>query len=220
MSDPEPAPNNTKSLALMIAGIVITLALVIFWNIRTMQRQKNADIEQLPVIKQLDQPLKGFNHRGEQVSLLEDLRGKVWVMAYFYTECPSGCEGVMGRVKELQTEFADNADKLQFVAVSMNPDHDTPEIMSAWGKEGPRDMGDGNWWFVSGDEKEIRSYMSEHFRLHVNKLPDGHLDHEFKLVLVDQKGAIRYYYDVLGGDNYDAHSKKIRRDIRGLLGDG
>ena len=223
MSTNEQATGGGKSLALMIAGIVITLALVIFWNIRIMGRSQDDMLRQLPVIKQLNEPLEGINHRGEKVSFA-DLRGKVWVLAYFYTKCPSGCEGVMGRMKELQDEFAGQAENLHFVGLSMDPDNDTPEGMSAWGKDKDRGMGDGNWWFMTGDTKEIRNYMSKHFRLNVTTRTDpaeikalGELEHEFKFVLVDQNSAIRYYYDVLGGLTGDAHALKIRRDIKFLL---
>ena len=223
MSTNDQAPGNGKSLVLMIIGIVIALAVMIFWNVRQMKRGQETAGQQLPVIAQLDQPLEGINHRGEKVSFA-DLRGKVWVLAYFYTKCPAGCEGVMGRMKELQDEFASEADNLQFVGLSMDPANDSPEEMAEWGKDQDRGMGDGNWWFMTGDTKEIRNYMSKHFRMNVTQRTDpadisafGELEHEFKFVLVDQKGAIRYYYDVLGGPTGDSHAVKIREDIQYLL---
>ncbi|MDA7526385.1 SCO family protein [Verrucomicrobiales bacterium] len=223
MSTNEQTPRTGQSLVLVILSVVIVLALVIFWNVRQLRRGQQSAGQQLPVIAQLDIPLEGLNHRGEDVSFA-DLRGKVWVLAYFYTKCPSGCEGVMGRMKDLQTEFSHEADRLHFVGLSMDPNNDTPEQMATWGKDKDRGMGSGNWWFMTGDTGEVRNYMSKHLRMNVTTRTDpaeitayGELEHEFKLVLVDQEGAVRYYYDVLGGQTGDVHAAKIREDIQYLL---
>ena len=99
MSTNEQTPRTGQSLVLVILSVVIVLALVIFWNVRQLRRGQQSAGQQLPVIAQLDIPLEGLNHRGEDVSFA-DLRGKVWVLAYFPYVCRflgvrvHVCEGV------------------------------------------------------------------------------------------------------------------------------
>lgn len=225
-SEPEVLQRQRKSglrVTLIICGIVMALGLVVAWNYLNMLNQQAQNADYLPVIMRLDRPLEGTNQEGEAVSFAQ-LGGKVWVLAYVYTHCPAGCAGVMGVMKELQEEFRDESD-LHFVSVTMDPERDTPEWMKQWAEE--RDMGGDNWWFMTGDAKKIRTYMGRYFRLVVNQRTDpeeikfyGEWEHEFKLVLVDQSGAIRYYYDVLNATYGEDHRKKLSEDIKRLLAQG
>ena len=207
---------------LCVIGIVMALGLVVFWS-QLKIWQELVDEDRLPVIKQLDRSLEGVNQKGEPVSLAQ-LRGKVWVLGYIYTRCPAGCTGVMSVMKGLQEKFG-HRDNFHLVALSLEPEKDTPEWMDKWAQE--REMGGENWWFMTGDGKTIRDYMRRYFFLHATKREDpnkievyGEWEHEFKLVLVDQAGAIRYYYDVLNVSHGERHREKLNHDIDGLLKHG
>jgi protein SCO1/2 len=208
---------------LLLCGIIMALGLVVYWNYVQTVNAQAGDTNYLPVIMRLDRPLEGLNQKGEPVSF-DQLKGKVWVLAYVYTRCPAGCAGVMSIMKEVQEEFA-GRDDFHLVALTLDPDKDTSEWMDQWATE--RDMGGDDWWFMTGVGKNIRTYMGKYFRLVANKRTDpveittyGEWEHEFKLVLVDQTGAIRYYYDVLNATYGDDHRKKIVKDIQRLLDDG
>lgn len=228
MSDPEYSEDVKRqrerlTLTLMVCGIVIALGLVVAWNYMRLVNRQAQEAGYLPVIMRLDKPLEGMKQDGEPVSFA-DLRGKVWVLGYVYTRCPAGCSGVMGVMKELQEQFGEHPD-FHLVALTLDPEKDTAEWMAQWAEE--RDMGGDNWWFMTGDPKEIRSYMGKYFRMTVTqrKKPDeikiyGEWEHEFKLVLVDQSGAIRYYYDVLNATHGDAQREKMSRDVQRLLKEG
>ena len=214
---------NRMRLTLMICGIVMALGLVVAWSYLNLLNRQAQRSNYMPVIMRLDRPLEGLNQEGEPVSFAQ-LRGKVWVLGYVYTRCPAGCAGVMSVMKDLQEEFADEPD-FHLVSLTMDPEEDTPEWMKGWAAE--REMGGDNWWFMTGEAKNIRTYMGRYFRLVVNRRTDpeevkyyGKWDHEFKLVLVDQSGAIRYYYDVLNARIGERHLKKLRTDIRRFLKHG
>ncbi len=225
-SSPEPVVKHPKEglrLTLIICGIVMALGLVVAWNYVGMLQRQAQDADYMPVIMRLEKPLEGLNQKGEAVSF-DQLRGKVWVLAYVYTRCPAGCAGVMGVMKNLQDEFAGESD-FHLVSLTMDPEKDTPEWMAKWSEE--REMGGDNWWFMTGEAKDIRSYMGRYFRLVVERRTDpdeikfyGEWAHEFKLVLVDQSGAIRYYYDVLNATHGEDHRKKISKDIKRFLEQG
>ncbi len=208
---------------LAICGVVMALGLVVAWNYLNFLDRQAQDEDYMPVIMRLDNPLEGVNQHGEPVSFSQ-LRGKVWVLAYVYTRCPAGCSGIMSVMKDLQEAFGDHPD-FHLVALTMDPEKDTPEWMKNWAEE--REMGGDDWWFMTGEPKKIRTYMARYFRLMVNRRTDpeeikvyGEWEHEFKLVLVDQAGAIRYYYDVLNARNGEEQLKKLKEDIRRFLDEG
>ncbi len=209
-------------LTLMICGIVMALGLVVYWNYVQFVNRQAADKDHLPVINHLERPLVGVDQKGNSVSF-DQLQGKVWVLGYVYTRCPAGCGGVMTIMRDIQEEFADEKDRVHFVALSLDPEKDTPEHLDQWATE--HQMGGDNWWFMTGDAKKIRSYMGKYFRMVVNKRQEqveiyGEWEHEFKLALVDQAGSIRYEYFVLDARVGDTHREKLIKDIRLLLDNG
>jgi cytochrome oxidase Cu insertion factor (SCO1/SenC/PrrC family) len=209
---------------LIICGVVMAMGLVVFSNYRKTLREQANNVERLPVMAQMDKPLDGINHRGEEVSF-EDLRGKVWVLAYAdITSSPAGTEPLILRLKALQDEFADDKN-FHVVALSTQPGKDTPGEMLQWGKQ--RGLGEGNWWFMTGVSKEIRTYIGKYFKLYVTPRTDpqeidayGPWETDFRLSLVDQAGAVRAQYEVLDARVGERHSEQLRIDIKNLLEHG
>ena len=94
-----------------------------------------------------------LNQQGEKVAI-SDLRGKVWVVNFFYTSCPL-CNkyGHTRHMAWLYSEFKNNKDVV-FVSISMNPVMDTPETLALIaGKDGyaadPK-----RWLFLTGTDAE------------------------------------------------------------------
>ena len=66
---------------------------------------------------------------GKPVALV-DLRGKVVVVAFIYTQCPDICPMLTQKMVEIQDELgADFGPKVAFVSISLDPEHDTPEVL-------------------------------------------------------------------------------------------
>src|SRR5437867_913183 len=57
-----------------------------------------------------------------------DLLGKVWVAAFGFTRCTGPCPQVSGTMARLQAELAGQPD-VRLVSFSVDPDHDTPEVL-------------------------------------------------------------------------------------------
>jgi hypothetical protein len=58
----------------------------------------------------------------------DDLRGRVWVADFIYTECTETCPTQSLQFAQLQREFQDAAD-LRLVSITVDPVHDTPEVL-------------------------------------------------------------------------------------------
>ena len=97
------------------------------------------------------------NQLGQAVSLY-DIKGKVIVMDFFFTRCPTICPGMTRAMKRLQDSFKKKNDTsfVQFISVSIDPLHDSvPQLRKYADRFG---ISPDNWWFVTGDRKEIYDF--------------------------------------------------------------
>lgn len=143
---------------------------------------------------------------------LTDLIGKVWLADLVYTTCPSTCPMLSNRLSSLQTEAFKNK-AVRFVSISVNPEHDTPEVLRPYAER--YHAVPGKWFFLTGDKAKVAELVNWGFLLTAKDSPDGSTDmvHSTKIVLVDKHGMIRAYYEGAGSDE----TQQILRDIRRLL---
>ena len=174
-----------------------------------------------PMIARLETDLSAVNRDGKEVSLGQ-LRGKVYVAGYQYTDCPAGCLGLAAVMKVLETEFGENP-QFRLVSISVNPEGDTPEKMDAWVKDKGVDSPD--WWFLTGKPGEITDYMISEFKFYgTEKITDpaliasqGPFAHDQRLAIVDGEANIRGYYDVMNVQRGQVEIERLRRDLKMVL---
>jgi protein SCO1/2 len=70
-------------------------------------------------------PLRLENALGREVDI-DQYRGKAVLVAFVYTQCPDVCPLIVGNLRTAQSELGPQAENLQIVAVSVDPDGDTP----------------------------------------------------------------------------------------------
>lgn len=122
---------------------------------------------------------------GELVSS-DDLLGSPYVVSFFFSTCPSICVQQNQKVKELQEEF--DGKGVRFVAISVDPEHDTPEQLREYAARFNADA--EQWLFLTGDLNYIRRVGAEVYRQPVNKQ-----FHTERFVLVDPAGEIEGFYN-------------------------
>jgi len=140
-----------------------------------------------------------------------DLAGTVWVADFIFTRCPDFCPALTARMAELQTALAPRPGGLRLVSFSVDPEHDTPDVLRAYAaRAGARD----GWLFATGPRDRVASLLRDGF--HVAYADDGPpttpITHSDRLVLVDPALRIRGYYH--GTDADDVH--RLIRDARAL----
>ena len=80
---------------------------------------------------------------------LNDLRGKVVVLHFVYTNCPDVCPLHAERIAEVQ-EMVNRTpmrELVQFVTITTDPEHDTPEVMREYGSA--HGLNPVNWRFLT-----------------------------------------------------------------------
>lgn len=122
---------------------------------------------------------------GEAVSSDEFL-GNPYVVSFFYSTCPSICVQQNQKLQELQRAFEGRG--VRFVAISVDPETDTPEVLREYAARFGADP--EQWLFLTGDLTYIRRIGGEIFRQPVNKK-----FHTERFVLVDAEGKIEGFYN-------------------------
>jgi protein SCO1 len=103
------------------------------------------------VFQTVDQPAPDFTLEdadGREVSLA-DFRGKVVVLHFIYAGCPDVCPLHADRIAEIQhmVNRTPMADMVQFISITTDPVHDTPEVLEAYGPA--RGLDPANWTFLT-----------------------------------------------------------------------
>lgn len=150
------------------------------------------------------------NHRGEKLTL-DDLKGKPWLAMFIFTNCKTVCRPMTYNMGEVQKRLIDRGIKdYNIVAFSVDPAHDTPEVLSKYIKTFKDDVPDeSKWHLVTGyDQKFIEQFALENFKALVKMPKDSdQVMHGVTFYLVDEKGvAVKYY------DGYTEEDKGVQFD--------
>lgn len=120
----------------------------------------------------------------------KDYEGKVYVVEFFFTTCPTICPIMTKNTLLLQNKFYGNP-YFGIASISINPEHDTPEVMKSYAEDKGATM--KSWNFLTGDQTDIFSFSNEGFRLYAgeNKEVEGGFEHSGLFALIDKEGYIR-----------------------------
>lgn len=151
-----------------------------------------------------------------------DYKGKVYLIEFFFSTCPSICPKMNKNMIDIQNQFFGNPN-FGIASITIDPDHDTPEIL----KEHAKILGvkSSNWHFLTGDKKYIYDLANKGFNLYAgeNSKVNGGFEHSGLFALIDKNGNIRCRKDEYGNPilYYDGIEKEgvkaIQQDISILL---
>jgi protein SCO1/2 len=127
------------------------------------------------------------------------LDGHVWVADVFFSRCPGPCVRLATNLRQLQEELpADSEGRL--VSLTADAAHDQPEILRRYAERFEADP--SRWSFLTGPQAAIYRVVTEQLKLAVAENPDPESAdpselflHSTRVVLVDQAGQVRGYYD-------------------------
>ena len=144
-------------------------------------------IVNLPVIKPAPY-ISGENYDGKRITS-KDVAGKYWLASFMFTTCPDICPRLNSQLSALYGEFKEYSD-LKFVSISVDPENDTQEVLKKYAERyGAKP---DKWYFLRMPIDTVKNLSLEGFRIATLDAP---LSHSKRIVLVDDKGQIRGYYD-------------------------
>jgi len=94
---------------------------------------------------------------GHALKLYDDLMaGQLLVINDFYANCRSACPAVMGNIALLQDKAAIEGIKASFVSITVDPAHDTPEMLRLYANGLAIKPG---WHLMSGDPAVVQQAL-------------------------------------------------------------
>jgi protein SCO1/2 len=161
------------------------------------------------------------NHEGKKITN-QDYLGKVYVLEFFFTTCPTICPIMTKNMTAINKEFFGNPN-FGIASITINPEYDTEKVLNEYAEN----MGakSENWHFLTGDKTAIYDIANKGFNLYVgeNKSANGGFEHSGLFALIDKNGNIRCRKDTHGNPilYYDGLEKKgvkaIIEDIKKLI---
>jgi len=153
---------------------------------------------------------------GRQISL-SDYRGKAVVLWFIYASCPDVCPLHSQVIAGLQEEINGTPmrDLVQFVAITTDPERDTPEVLKEYGPA--QGLDPANWVFLtSGPDKpaEATRALAEEYGLKFVPTKDGLQMHGTVTHLINREGVMRARYHGLkfNPTNFIVHLNALTND--------
>jgi protein SCO1/2 len=151
----------------------------------------------LPVLGSM--PDFSLTNQNNQTVTLASLSGNVWIADVIFTRCAGQCPIMSTHMQGIQ-ESLPAGQPVKLVSFTTDSAFDTPEILKKYAaRYGARD---GQWIFLTGSKAALRHATVEGLKLGVMDKPAGERDnaddlfiHSQKLVVIDQNGQIRGYFD-------------------------
>lgn len=151
-----------------------------------------------------------------------DYKGKVYLVEFFFTTCPTICPVMNKNMVKIQNEFK-NEKNFAIASFTINPQHDTPEVLKAYADK--YGVSNPNWHMLTGDIDEVYKLANKGYNLYAgqNANAEGGFEHSGMFALIDKNGNIRSRKDVNGNPivYYDGIEdegvRMLKEDISQLL---
>jgi protein SCO1 len=143
-----------------------------------------------------------FTDKSDRPVTQNDLKGKVWVVACFFTCCTESCPALSGSMARLQHELAGERD-LRLVSLTVDPATDTAEKLKVYAENyGAQEE---RWLFLRGPQADVEDFVKGRLHLGVEANPNAptgsRVMHSNKLTVIDKQGHIRGYFDGTGPES-------------------
>ncbi len=127
-----------------------------------------------------------------------DLKGKVSLVSFFFTSCPTICPKMTKNLVHIQDHFSNNADQLAIASFTINPKYDTPHVLKKYAEH--NNVLNPNWHFLTGEKSAIYNIARKEFNAFAqeNSNAPGGFEHSGFFALVDKNGYLRSRYDQFG----------------------
>lgn len=162
--------------------------------------------DKLPIETNLDEEVSDFsfkNEHNEPVSL-DDLKGEWWISDFIFTNCTTVCLPMTSNMKKLQDQMEENDVTVQLVSFTVDPDHDTPEVLLEYGEEYDADF--SSWHFLTGyDFKTIKELSIKSYKAMLKEpdYGDDQVYHDIRYFLISPEGKIVKGYEGIESESVD-----------------
>jgi len=168
--------------------------------------------EELPVLSTV--PAFSFVDQSGAPFASSSLQGQVWVANFIFTRCPNICPKFTAKMGALQDKSATVVPALKLVSFTVDPEHDTPEVLKAYGEKHRADF--SRWSFLRGERPELEKVIRDGMLQPMERGDETDLNtvvHGSYFALVDAAGRVRGVYRFSEPGSVD----EVLRDAQLLL---
>ncbi len=156
-------------------------------------------------------PKFSFINQDSAVVSHHDYLGKIAVVDFFFSNCPSICPMLSAQMVRVQESIKKEglASNVKFLSHTVDPDRDTPARLKEYADLIGADL--SNWDFVTGKAEDIYYQAETGYMLSAfpSDSAEGGFFHTDKIVLLDKQMHIRGLYDGTSTKSVD----KLIQDI-------
>ena len=203
MSDlPKRLPLSAWVVVFLVAAVLIAGSYRLFRSSERHDAEESAAIGTIPEFR--------FTTQEGKTLTREDLLGKVWVADFVFTRCAGPCPMMTSRMAELAKGLL-KAKDVRLVSISVDPDHDTPAVLSEYASRMSADP--SRWIFLTGPKPAIDDFARKGMFQVLAYDGKGVPTHSTRFLVIDREGRIRK------SRNLDEPElvQKLFMDIGGLL---
>jgi protein SCO1 len=147
-----------------------------------------------------------INQDGQKVSE-KALDGKITIVDFFYTNCPTICMQMNKSLDSLAGEYGPNK-MIQFVSITVDPQRDTQSALKTYSEQFKKPA--SKWMFLTGDTSTIYPLARNGFLVNAVKTGNDGFIYSDKIILIDSHKRIRGYYAAGVSDEFDRLDNEIK----------
>lgn len=204
-------------------GIAFIILLFGIYTVpKIVDRFKDSDLVKFDKV-----PAFEFTNQEGKTITNKSYEGKVHVVEFFFSTCPTICPIMNKKMVTIQDDFFGNPN-FGIASISITPEIDTPEILKEYAKT--NGITHKNWHLLTGKSDDVVYALSNKgFKLYVGKGEEEHggFEHSGLFALVDKDGYIRsrrdeygnpiMYYRAIEEQGFPDQIKELKEDIKILL---
>lgn len=159
------------------------------------------------------------NEDSAKVSFPDNVKGRVTVMGFIFTNCPDICPLTTNNMQRIQKELVnEKIDGISFISLSFDPARDRPSVLKQYAQIRGIDL--KNWQFLTGEQAVIDSIKKTmHFfavaadtSYSEEGKPYYFFVHTDRISLIDREGRVRKNYR---GSTVDVN--EVIKDIKEIM---
>ncbi|MBZ0134454.1 SCO family protein [Comamonas flocculans] len=145
---------------------------------------------------------------GGRTRTLDEFKGRYVMLFFGFTQCPDVCPTALARAVEVRRLLGPDADKLQVLLVTVDPERETTEVLRSYTA-----AFDPGFIALRGDAQATEAVARE-FKIHYARVPTGNaytMDHTALTYILDVEGRLRLAV------RHEQTPQEVAQDLRTLM---
>ncbi len=161
-------------------------------QIKAPNKKNQSDLVYIPSLDGGNRKVPAFSFTDQNGNTItnEDYLGKVYLVEFFFTTCPTICPRMNSNLVQIQNDFKDYQNNFGVASFTIMPEIDKPKVLKAYADK--YGITNPNWHLMTGDEDTIYKLANEGFYLYTARGEDAEgFEHSGNFALIDKEGYIR-----------------------------